>query len=295
MPGSKCILACVGIGLIGLSSARAQSTIDLTNKWAWAAGAGWLDCRVDASNGVVVGEHVCSGFIYNPATGWIHLGSGAPTNGYVYGNGATNDYGVNHDGRGNLRGYGWSDSVEWIVFEDSGSPRINLRTGLITGLAYSPALGWISLSNTLVKLETRWLEPGPDEDGDGIPDMWEIARAGDTTTLSGGQDADLDGVDDDLEYIADTDPTDSNELFTIQAFTLPRSDATADVTWASSPTRLYAIETNGVLNATGWTAVAALGLISPDPQTNRTQRTVPGGPVGREYYRIKAVRPLPRP
>jgi len=274
------------------SGLRAESTIDSTNKWAWVAGAGWIDCRVDASNGVVVGEFVCSGFMYSPATGWIHLGSGAPTNGYAYGNAATNDYGVNHDGKGNLRGYAWSDTVEWIAFEDSGAPSVDLRTGMINGLAYSPALGWVSLSNTVVSLQTKWLDPGPDDDADGIPDMWEYSRAGNTTMLKGGEDADLDGIDDDLEYTADTDPANSNEFFAIDAFALTDPGDTAEVTWASSPTRLYAIQTNSALNPTGWTDVAELGLISPASDTNHTMRAVPGTTPSNEFYRVRAVHPL---
>jgi len=283
---------CFAAGMIVACAARAQSTIDPVNRWAWAPSAGWIDCRVDSSNGVVIGQHVCSGYMFNPSTGWIHVGSGSPTNGYAYSNAATNDYGVNHDGAGNLRGYGWSDTVEWIVFEDSGGPKVDLHTGLITGLAYAPALGWISLSNTLVSLQTRWLDRGPDNDGDGLPDMWELAKAGDLTVLAGGQDADNDGVNDEDEYKADTNPLDSGDVFEITSFAVTRPGSTAEVTWVSSPARLYAMETNATVSPTNWEAVAELGLISPEPGTNRTMRAVPGPTPDREFYRIRSIIPL---
>ncbi len=283
---------CFVAGMIAACVAHAQSTIDPVNKWAWAPGVGWIDCRVDSSNGDVIGQHVCTGYMYNPATGWIHVGSGSPTNGYAYSNSATNDYGVNHDGAGNLRGYGWSDSVEWIVFEDGGGPKVDLETGLITGLAYSPALGWISLSNALVSLQTRWLDRGPDNDADGIPDTWELAKAGDVTVLKSGEDTDGDGVNDEDEYKADTNPLDSNDVFAVESFAVTRPGNTAEVTWASSPTRLYAIETNASVSPSNWGAVAELGVISPAPDTNRTMRAVPGPVPESEFYRVRSMIPL---
>src|SRR6266446_8970303 len=82
-------------------SAQAASTIDNLNRFAYGANIGWMDCHADGANGVVIGEFVCSGYIYAANVGWINLGSGSPTNGMQYKNLSTNDFGVNQDGFGN--------------------------------------------------------------------------------------------------------------------------------------------------------------------------------------------------
>src|SRR5690242_8041018 len=103
--------------LICFQSAFAATTIDAANKYAYGANIGWLDCRGDTNNGAVIGEYVCSGFIYFANVGWINLGSGSPTNGIYYQNLSANDFGVNQDGTGNLRGYAYGANIGWINFE----------------------------------------------------------------------------------------------------------------------------------------------------------------------------------
>jgi hypothetical protein len=62
-------------------------------------------------------QYVCLGFIYSANAGWIKLGNGAPINGIQYQNNSANDFGVNEDGSGNLRGFAWGANVGWINFE----------------------------------------------------------------------------------------------------------------------------------------------------------------------------------
>ena len=50
---------------------RGQSTIDSANRFAHGANVGWMDWRADATSGAVIGEYVCSGFIYAANIGWI--------------------------------------------------------------------------------------------------------------------------------------------------------------------------------------------------------------------------------
>ena len=56
-----------------ISTASAATTINSANKFAYGANIGWVDWRGDVASGAVVGEFVCSGFIY-PA---LQLRSGA--------------------------------------------------------------------------------------------------------------------------------------------------------------------------------------------------------------------------
>src|SRR6187455_2122618 len=104
-----------------LPPAWSATTINSTNKFSYGANIGWMDWRGDTNSGAVIGEYVCSGFIYSANVGWINLGNGAPTNGIQYQNISSNDFGVNHDGVGNLRGFAYGAYIGWINFETNGA------------------------------------------------------------------------------------------------------------------------------------------------------------------------------
>src|SRR6266481_4095459 len=136
--------------LIGaLAPALASTTIDGANNYAYGANLGWMNWRGDTNSGAVIGEYVCSGYLYAANVGWINLGNGAPTNGIYYRNLATNDFGVNQDGLGNLSGYAWGANIGWITFTNKDAngvsfagPRVDLKSGRMTGWAYSANCGW---------------------------------------------------------------------------------------------------------------------------------------------------------
>ena len=68
-------LAVFGVLLAGVTAlASTNSTINSTRKWAWSSSVGWINCKSDATNGMIVGQYVCSGFMYSPTAGWISLG-----------------------------------------------------------------------------------------------------------------------------------------------------------------------------------------------------------------------------
>ena len=45
-------------------SALAATTINAVNKFSCGANFGWMDWRGDGTSGVVVGDYVCSGYIF---------------------------------------------------------------------------------------------------------------------------------------------------------------------------------------------------------------------------------------
>ena len=94
----------IAIGFVAAWSCQGATTINPADKQAYAANLGWMDWRGDTSNGAVIGEYVCAGYVWGGNTGWLHLGDGSPVNGVQYQNDSASDYGVNHDGSGNLRG-----------------------------------------------------------------------------------------------------------------------------------------------------------------------------------------------
>src|SRR5687767_15653232 len=71
----------------------AATTINPVNRFAYGANIGWVDWRADVANGAVIGEFVCSGYIYAANVGWIHLGDGSPANGVRYLNLSGDDFG----------------------------------------------------------------------------------------------------------------------------------------------------------------------------------------------------------
>ncbi len=58
------------------ASGHAQSTISPTDRYAYAANAGWIDFRVSAPDGVRVSDTCLAGLAYGANFGFIDLGNG---------------------------------------------------------------------------------------------------------------------------------------------------------------------------------------------------------------------------
>ena len=275
------------LSLLG-AAAFGATTINTPKQYAYGANVGWLDARGNVADGASVGQSYCTGYVWSANCGWICLGNG-PTNGWHYSNSASNDWGVNHDGLGNLTGYAYGANIGWIAFEQTrGLPRIDLRTGNFSGYAWGGNVGWIGFSNAQAFVQTDTLAPGPDTDHDGIPDDWELRRAGDLTTL-GGSYADGDTVPDVDEYVADTDPLTADQL---EIVSLAEANGTNTVMWTARPTRQYRVEATNAIppDADAWTDAGG-GLIGP-PAASPAQAAIPRTGTIKEFYRVKAVIPL---
>ena len=273
----------------------ADTTFDDVSKSAWGANTGWISFRHDRPSppdGVVFGGAFLSGHAWSANLGWIHFGDGSPANGRAYSN-TGSDHGVNHDGTGNLTGYAWSANTGWINFgwasaSDPDRPRVNLLDGRFSGLAWSANTGWVNLGTG--QLTTRSMQDA-DSDQDGIPDWWEILRLGDLTTADGTTDSDGDGVPDLAEYGADTDPENPNSFLRIVTHTHAPGISESTLTFTTTPSRLYRIESsNDPGDAGAWTD-SGFGTFAPDAgaTTTRTFR-YPGHP--RKFFRAVAVVPL---
>jgi hypothetical protein len=266
----------------------ASSTINEMNRFSYGANIGWMDWRADGTNGVVVGEFVCSGYIYSANVGWISVGSGSPTNGIQYQNLASNDFGVNLDGIGNLRGFAYGANIGWINFESQGAPKIDLATGKMSGFAYSANCGWISLSNAFAQVQTDTIAAGADTDSNGLPDAWEIQHFG-AIGVDPNADPDHDGMSNLQEYIAGTDPNNGSDYLRITELRYAAADTKVWLTWSSSPTRFYFIEQSPDSTAGNWTD-SGLGMI--DPAGTATTRAFVNPDTSARFFRIRAVRPL---
>lgn len=92
---------------------------------------------------------------------------------------------------------------------------------------------------------------GTDYDGDGIPDLWEIARGLDAANAADAlQDQDLDGFLSIDEYVADTDPTSAASLFELLSIARQTNRI---VVFVSSTARVYGVHYSTNLLSPDWT------------------------------------------
>jgi hypothetical protein len=272
---------------------RAATTINPANKYAYGANLGWMDWRGDTNNGVIIGEYVCSGYLWAANCGWISLGNGTSANGIRYQNNSATDFGVNHDGLGNLRGYAYGANIGWINFEATGNPRVDLKTGLLAGAVWSANCGWISLSNAFAFVQTDVIRSGADTDGDGITDGWELTYTNNLASFTAGSDTDGDGVSDLKEYLADTSPLDPNDYLRITFYGVRFGNGaeTNTLTWTSRPTRCYQVDYRTNLNfTTPW--LDATTVFTPDAGTNTTRILTLSPFLPQRFFRIEAIKPL---
>jgi len=285
----KTLLLHLGL-LLGLATTLpAATTINAANKYAYGANFGWVDARGDTTSGAVIGEFVCAGNIYAANVGWINLGGGAPTNGIQYQNLSASDFGVNQDGHGNLRGFAYGANIGWINFENIGAPTVDLVTGKLSGSVYSANCGWISLSNAFAFVQTDAIAAGADSDGDGIADAWELTHANTLTAFTASSDTDGDGFSDKNEYLADTNPNDSNSKLVITAFSTPSGGTLPNVTWNSVLTRQYRIQKTLSLTTPLWFD-SGLDLIVPTGVSTTRNFADTNAPL--RFYRVQAMKPL---
>jgi hypothetical protein len=272
---------------------HAATTINAVNKFAYGANIGWVNWRGDVANGAVIGEYVCSGYIYSVNVGWIKLGDGTPANGIHYANNVADDCGVNHDGAGNLRGYAYGANIGWVKFEDLGAPKIDLKTGNLTGYAYGINVGWIKLSNSVSFVQTDAIRMGLDSDGDGLADAWELTHAAGLGVLNGPGDNDGDGRSNLEEYVADTDPLDPTSILRLTAYDFGVMGSPVTLTWSSRPTRVYYIQklTEFIEPAPYAWVDSGLGLICPD-LGDTTSRMFDDPGFSQRFFRIEVLKPL---
>lgn len=119
--------------------------VSATNRFAWSASSGWINAKPPGAGLVFCGP-VLGGHAWSATLGWIGFGDGTPDAGPFYSNTSAADFGVNHEGAGNLSGYAWSATTGWIHFEQTyGRPRYEIATGRLSGYAWSATCGWINL------------------------------------------------------------------------------------------------------------------------------------------------------
>jgi len=124
---------------------------------------------------------------------------------------------------------------------------------------------------------------GVDSDGDGMDDDWEVAYFG-NLSRDGTGDFDGYGVSDLQEFLAGTDPTNSNSVFRV--FTVaPIGGGSAHVMWTGNPARNYRVEFKDDLNAASWTPLN--GIFSWNGSTASMTDTTATNSTHRYYHVVR--------
>ena len=282
------LFALASILLLQPLAALPATTLDHTNRYAYSANLAWIDGVADTNHGAVIGEYVCSGNLYSANAGWINLGNGTPTNGIYYQNLSSNDFGVNQDGLGNLRGYAYGANLGWVNFETNGAPKVNLLNGQLSGYIWSANCGWISLSNSVAYVQTDAIRKGA-LSTNGLPIAWLLANFG-TTNINASADPTGKGNSIGQDYLAGTDPNNKNSILRITAESFAPGGTNANLTWNSEPTRYYKLQRTPTLSSNAW-ADSGLGFIAPSASaTTSAGFSDTNAPI--RFYRVEAVRPL---
>ncbi len=115
-----------------------------------------------------------------------------------------------------------------------------------------------------------------DADGDGLPDGWEETYADGTNSLDPGSDDDGDGLDNRQEWIAGTDPTNAASVLVLTGVEQVE-DSTLRLTWQSALDRRYRVVTAG--NTMEAFAPVQTNLLSTPP-ANSAEVRIPAGQRG---------------
>jgi Tol biopolymer transport system component len=124
---------------------------------------------------------------------------------------------------------------------------------------------------------------GPDTDGDGMDDDWEMAHFG-TLERDGTGDQDGDGASDLAEFRAGTQPT--NDGSVLRVLTLqPLGADTLTVLWKSEPGRRYVVQTRSTVTGGAWLTLPGT-VVATGTTASRTVAATGGT---QQFYRVLAV------
>ena len=125
-----------------------------------------------------------------------------------------------------------------------------------------------------------------DNDGDGIPDQYEMDTFGNLVTSDGSGDVDGDGDPDRDEWLRGTDPTDPDSKFVLEI--IPQGDGTKIALWTGQLGRVYDVEWSRDLETFDLIWVGLPGL---EPRMQRLDDLHDGDPEG--FYRVITKFPTP--
>jgi glycosidase len=127
-----------------------------------------------------------------------------------------------------------------------------------------------------------------DSNSDGIPDAWELQWGLSAMTLSPAADYDSDGVNDYLEYLANTDPTDDEVYFAITDTSI-KTNGDLSLLFPASFNRDYYVWITETLSVpTNWTRYSETPMAGSGQVT---EYAVPITNVSHRFYRLEVTFP----
>jgi hypothetical protein len=125
-----------------------------------------------------------------------------------------------------------------------------------------------------------------DSDNDGLPDQWEAVHGLRTNDPGDARlDFDLDGYSNAQEYVAGTDPQDSDSMPRIEQITVVASNAV--VQFQAQSNKTYTLEFRDSLSSSSWTKLADFVALRTNTLVSLTNRS--DAPRTR-YYRLATPR-----
>jgi hypothetical protein len=122
-----------------------------------------------------------------------------------------------------------------------------------------------------------------DTDADRLPDAWEIANGLSTTLDDASLDNDGDGESNLSEFVAGTDPRDSQSVLRVQASREANGGLGTRISFTAQPDRTYTIEFSDSLTSPSWQKLSDV----PAAATSRpVEITDPATDRGARFYRV---------
>ena len=115
----------------------------VTTDYIFGKGLGLIDLKTKYP--IVIKDHYLEGYALAESIGWLNFRAGNPENSdcSVQPYQTATDYGVLHDGNGNLCGYAYSETLGWLSFLGQGYQVHLTKDGKLSGQALSEVLGFI--------------------------------------------------------------------------------------------------------------------------------------------------------
>lgn len=124
------------------------------HKYAWGENIGWVNAS-STHEALTLSQDGLTGYAWAENIGWIKFDYDGVAGAL---NTTATNWGVTHDGNGNLGGYAWGENIGWLNFDSSHEQVIvNLNTGDFSGYGWGENIGWVNFGHSLTSYTLRYI------------------------------------------------------------------------------------------------------------------------------------------